>query len=70
MQYQTKEGDALDRICWQFYGTRADMATAVALVLEANPGIAKHGPLLPAGVVLSLPDLPTPVEERGISLWD
>lgn len=70
MQYRTKDGDTVDGICWRYYGTQAGTATAVALVLEANPGLADHGPVLPAGVSVLLPDLPTPVAEQGVSLWD
>jgi phage tail protein X len=67
MQYMTKDGDTLDRICWQYYDGQQ---TTVAQVLEANPGLADHGPLLPAGIIITLPALVTPAKEQGVSLWD
>ena len=52
--YRTADGDVLDEICWRRYG-RAD---AVPAVLAANPRLADAGPVLPAGVLIALPDLP------------
>ena len=52
--YLTAEGDVLDEICWRRYG-RED---AVPAVLAANRGLAGAGPVLPAGVLLVLPELP------------
>ena len=51
--YVTADGDVLDEICWRRYG-RED---AVPTVLAANPRLAA-GPVLPAGVLLVLPELP------------
>ncbi|WP_139833955.1 tail protein X, partial [Vibrio parahaemolyticus] len=43
---------------------------AMEEVLKANPGLAKVGALLPAGMVIELPDL-GPAESKGkVSLWD
>lgn len=64
-QYRTKDGDTLDWVCWKYYGT---MSGAVEAVLEANPRLADYGPVLPAGVLVSLPELPEPVSD-GVSLW-
>lgn len=66
-QYLTREGDMLDRICWKFYGRQS---TAVEAVLEANPHLADHGPALPAGIVIELPELPEPTEEASGGLWN
>ncbi|MCC3798273.1 tail protein X [Vibrio parahaemolyticus] len=67
MQYQTKRGDMLDWICHQHYGQRPKVVEAV---LEANPGLAKHGPVLPAGLIITLPDLGPAEKKNRISLWD
>ena len=52
--YFTADDDVLDEICWRRYG-RED---AVPAVLAANPRLADAGPVLPAGVLIVLPDLP------------
>nr|VFJ68701.1 MAG: P2-like prophage tail protein X [Candidatus Kentron sp. DK] len=68
LQYRTKNGDVLDYLCWKHYGQQAG---AVERVLEANRGLAGYGPVLPAGILITLPSLPEPVQEvRSIRLWD
>ncbi|MEQ9132642.1 MAG: tail protein X [Salinisphaeraceae bacterium] len=55
--YRTKAGDMVDEICWLHYGrSRGTME----IVLEANPGLAAYGPVLPAGVVITLPVVEAP----------
>ncbi len=66
--YVTSQGDTLDFICWKFYKQQSG---AVEAVLEANPGLADLGPVIPANTKILLPDLPAPVTEIAvISLWD
>lgn len=67
--YNTKEGDMLDEICWKVYGRRAGRVTE--RVLDANPGLAELGPKLPAGLVVTLPDIEPQSENAGaVRLWD
>lgn len=69
MIYRTKDGDMLDRICWQYY-ERQD-ARVVEKVLEANPGLGDKGPVFDSGLTITLPDLdPEPAETSTIRLWD
>ncbi|MDR9824552.1 tail protein X, partial [Vibrio sp. FNV 38] len=42
---------------------------ATEAVLEANPGLAQHGAVLPEGLLIELPDL-EPVQQSRVSLWD
>lgn len=63
--YVTRDGDMLDDICWQHYGNEA----VVQQVLEANPGIADMGAVLPSGVRLVLPDVVLAKTENVVSLW-
>jgi phage tail protein X len=42
---------------------------SVEAVLEANQGLADEPQPYRTGVVIVMPDLPSPTEE-GISLWD
>ncbi|MCW4114730.1 tail protein X [Aurantimonas sp. MSK8Z-1] len=52
--YRTRQGEMLDAICRARYG---DESGYVERVLEANPGLADLGPVLPIGTLLTLPDL-------------
>ncbi|WP_349357170.1 tail protein X [Vibrio parahaemolyticus] len=56
----------IDAICWRHYGRE----NAVTEVLKANPGLADRGAVLPSGIQITLPDLPTPVAKESASLWD
>ncbi len=66
--YITREGDTVDLIAWKFYGSTANRV--VETVLEANRGLADHGPTLPAGVSIVLPPLTAPATAQGVKLWD
>lgn len=61
----TRDGDVLDDLCWWHYA-RVDVLPAV---LEANPDLAQLPPVLTAGMVILLPDLPTPAEAPVVRLW-
>lgn len=66
VQYETKLGDMLDAICYEYYEGRTG---ALEAVLSANPGIASLGPILPAGLLIDLPDLGEPETASAITLW-
>lgn len=66
--YITRDGDTVDAIAWKFYGSTANRV--VEQVLAANRGVADHGPTLPAGVRLTLPDVQAPAKSQGVKLWD
>ena len=67
-QYRTRDGDILDAICKAWYSESSRYTEAV---LEANPGLADLGPMLPAGVVIDLPEFPELSVRPGlIRLWD
>ena len=64
----TAEGDMLDAVCRLHYGSRTG---AVEAVLDANPGLADRGPVLPAGVRIKLPELEeAPSSSGAVRLWD
>lgn len=68
-EYRTKEGDTADYIAWKYYG-RQD-GRVVEQLLDANPGLADYGPLLPAGLLVTLPDIEVKQEATsGVKLWD
>ena len=61
----TRDGDVLDDLVWRHYG-RNDV---IAAVLDANPHLAQLPPVLVAGLLIELPDLPLPAEAPVIRLW-
>lgn len=61
------QGDTLDAICWRHYGRTAGV---VEQVLDANPGLASLGPILPHGTAVQLPDITTQQQRKTVQLWD
>lgn len=55
--YVSEQGDMVDKVAWQHYGTERGTTEAI---LDANPGLADHGPILPAGVKIILPKISVP----------
>lgn len=66
-KYRTHDGDSVDWICWRAYGRLSERSTEK--VLLANPGLADHGPLLPAGLKITLPYIEQPTPTRRVRLW-
>lgn len=64
----TQAGDMVDLLCWRHLG-RTDGVTEATLAL--NPGLAARGPVLPAGITITLPDPPSALRVREtVKLWD
>lgn len=62
------QGDTVDAICWRYYGRTAGVTEAV---LNANPGLADLGPVIPHGTAVTLPDAAPQAEQRQVvNLWD
>lgn len=62
------QGDTVDAICWRYYGRTAGVTEQV---LEANPGLADLGPIIPHGTPVTLPDAAPQAEQRQVlNLWD
>jgi len=62
------QGDTVDAICWRYYGRTAGVTEAV---LDANPGLADIGPVIPHGTAINLPDAAPQAEQRQVvNLWD
>jgi phage tail protein X len=67
-QYVTQAGDRVDSIAYKAYGASAGYTEAI---LAANPGLADYGPLLPAGLTVTLPDLAAQAQQiQTVKLWD
>jgi phage tail protein X len=52
--YTTQEGDILDDICERHYGFHAGTVEAVFV---ANQNLSALPPILPAGIVIQLPEI-------------
>lgn len=68
MRVITHQGDTVDALCFRHYGRTQGVVEAV---LEQNPGLADHGPILPHGLQVDLPDTPTQQATAAtVRLWD
>ena len=65
--YVTQQFDEIDAICWRYYGRTQQ---TVEVVLAANQGLADMAPVLPDGLVISLPELPAPSTTETVRIWD
>lgn len=62
----TQQGDTLDILCLRYYGRTQDV---VETVLAANPGLAEHGPILPYGTRVNLPEVAVAAVNETVNLW-
>lgn len=66
-EYRTKDGEMMDAICFRYYGRSSGV---VELVLAANQNLSRRAEQLPAGLVISLPDLPVQTNDvTPLRLW-
>lgn len=66
--YRTRDGDVLDRICFEHYGTEHG---TTEIVLQANHGLCLSPVALPAGMMITLPDINIVAQTaQTINLWD
>lgn len=62
------QNDTVDNLCWRYYGRTAGVTEAV---LEANPGLADNGPILPQGLIVNMPEAQTSAPQRQmVNLWE
>lgn len=65
---RTVQGDTVDAVVWRHYGRTAGL---VERVLDANPGLADLGPVLPSGTLINLPAAaPQAEQSQMVNLWD
>jgi len=68
MRVVTHQGDTVDLLCFRHFGRTQGLVEAV---LELNPGLADHGPVLPLGLQVDLPDAPPQQTNTPLlQLWD
>jgi len=63
----SQQSDTVDQICLRHYGRTAGVTEQV---LDANPGLAERGPIIPAGVTITLPEVTQKAEQKIVNLWD
>lgn len=65
--YVTRQGETVDLVCLAHYGRTAKV---VEKVIEANPGLAALGVVLPLGTKIKMPVLPaTQSVAPLVTLW-
>lgn len=64
--YTTKDGDVLDQICQNYYGS---IAKIVEQVLEDNPHLSELEAVFEAGVKITLPEITIQKESETVKLW-
>ena len=69
MQVRTQQHDTVDALVWRYLG---DGAGYVEHTLEMNPALARHGAVLPAGLVVTLQEPTASVAAVAdlVQLWD
>ncbi|MCC7681073.1 tail protein X [Janthinobacterium sp. FW305-128] len=69
MQVRTRQHDTVDALVWRYLG---DGAGYVEQALALNPALARHGAVLPAGLVVTLPEPAASVAAVAdlVQLWD
>lgn len=68
MIVRAAQGDTLDSLIWRAAGLGA---AEIARVLDANPGLADLGPILPVGHPVTIPAIaPAPARRALVQLWD
>ena len=63
----TQQGDTVDLLCQRHLGQTQGLTEDT---LRRNRGLAAHGPILQAGLVIQLPDKPALAPKSHIQLWD
>lgn len=66
--YTTKQNEMVDMICHRHYGRTRDVTEAV---LDANPGLAALGPILPFATRVTLPVIAEQTKRKPlVGLYD
>ncbi|MFJ3369759.1 tail protein X [Pseudomonas sp. NPDC086251] len=62
------QNETVDALCWRHYGRTAGVTEAV---FQANSELAEHGPTLPQGLPVVMPEAQTSAPHRQmVNLWD
>lgn len=64
--YTTRQGETVDIACLRHYGRTKDVTETV---LDANPGLADLGPVLPFGTKIAMPAAPALAAPALVKLY-
>ena len=67
-QVNSRAGDTVGLLLHTHLGRDDDEAEQA--LFEANPGLAAYGPVLPAGVPVIIPTIPSPAPQTLVRPWD
>lgn len=68
MKVRAQQHDTVDALCWRHLRQTRDV---VEQTFALNPGLADHGPILPHGLVVELPQAAAaPAPTPTVKLWD
>lgn len=67
-QIRSSDGDTVPQLLWSHF--QRDDDKAEELVYKNNPGLEKHGAVLPAGVIIKIPDFPELPATQVVNVWD
>lgn len=65
--YRTKAGETVAYIAWKQYGNQNP--GTVEAVFTANPSLADQDALLPAGLIIFLPEIAQSKPQEIVTLW-
>lgn len=65
---RSREGDTISNVLIRALSRDDDVAEEA--LHAANPHLAQHGPVLPAGVIINIPMLPAPQPKQAVNVWD
>lgn len=66
-QYLTTDGEIIDRLCWNYYGF---VKGTVESVYKRNPWLSVLPPILPNGVLVTLPVISRNLLLDKVELWN
>jgi len=66
MEVIARQDDTVDMLCQRYYGYTGGVTEQVLML---NPGLCRHGAILPMGTRVNLPDQPVPQVQKRIQLW-
>ncbi|MBJ7540034.1 tail protein X [Marinomonas transparens] len=65
---RSRDGDTISNILWM--GLKRNDDEAESALFDLNPGLENHGPVLPAGIEITLPVMPEKAPETVVNVWD
>jgi len=65
---RTRAGDTVGLLLYKQLGRDDDEAEQA--LFDINPGLAKHGAVLPAGLEVKIPELAPPPVRKVVRSWD